>query len=62
MVVSMVGSMVGCLIDSTWQCWAIKLSKVFNSSEERLLWLSTERVLWAISIVTSALIEDQVHS
>jgi hypothetical protein len=44
----MVGSMVGCLIDSTWPCWAVDLSKAFDSSDEKLLWLSVKRVLRAI--------------
>jgi hypothetical protein len=43
-VVSTVGLTVGSTVGSTWLCWAINLSKVFNSSDERLLWLSTKRV------------------
>jgi hypothetical protein len=39
-VVSTVVSTVG----STWLCWAINLSKAFNSSDERLLRLSAKRV------------------
>jgi hypothetical protein len=42
------GPLVGLLVDltggstvrSTWLCWAIDLSEEFNSSDERLLWLS----------------------
>ncbi len=41
---SMVGLTVGSMVHSTWLCWAIDLSKAFNSSAERLFWLSTERV------------------
>ncbi len=41
---SMVGSTVGLMVSSTWLCGAIHLSKAFNSSAERLLWLSTKRV------------------
>jgi hypothetical protein len=33
---SMVGLMVGLTVGSTWLCWAINLSKVFDSSDERL--------------------------
>ncbi len=47
MVVSMVGSRVGLtvglMVGSTWLCWAINLSKAFNSSDKRLFWLSAER-------------------
>jgi hypothetical protein len=47
-VVLMVGSMVvltvGSTVDSTWLCWAINLSKAFDSSAKRLLRLSTKRV------------------
>jgi hypothetical protein len=43
----MVGSTVGQLIDSTWLCWAIDLSKTFDRPDERLLRLSAERVLLA---------------
>jgi hypothetical protein len=39
---------------------AINLSKAFNSSDEWLLQLSAERVLWAIVVVTNPLIEDRV--
>ncbi len=42
---------MGCLIDSTWPCWAIGLSKAFDSSDKRVLRLSAERVLQAIIIV-----------
>jgi hypothetical protein len=35
---------VGYLINSTWPCWAIDLSKAFDSSDKRLLRLSAERV------------------
>ncbi len=59
---SMLGLMVDHLINSTWSCWAIDLSKAFDSSDERLLWLSADRVLRAIIIVTNSLIEDRVHS
>ncbi len=38
------GSTVGLMVGSTWLCWAIDLSKAFDSSEERLLLLSVERV------------------
>jgi hypothetical protein len=41
---SMVGLTVGLTVNSTWLCWAINLSKVFDSLAERLLRLSTERV------------------
>ncbi len=41
----------GSSINSTWPCWAINLSKAFNSSDKRLLQLSAERILWAIIIV-----------
>ncbi len=47
----MVGSMVGYSIHSTWPCWTVDLSKVFDSSDERFLWLSAKRVLRAIIIV-----------
>jgi hypothetical protein len=33
---SMVGLMVGSTVGSTWLCWAINLSKVFDSSDEKL--------------------------
>jgi hypothetical protein len=33
---SMVGSKVGLMVGSTWLCWAINLSKAFDSSDERL--------------------------
>ncbi len=39
----MVGLTMGLAVSSTWLCWAIDLSKAFNSSDERLLWLSAER-------------------
>jgi hypothetical protein len=44
MVGSTVGSMVGLMVGSTWLCWAINLSEVFDSSDERLLRLSAKRV------------------
>ncbi len=44
MVVSTVGSTVGLMVGSTWLCWAINISKAFNSSDERLLQLSAKRV------------------
>jgi hypothetical protein len=43
-VVSTVGSTVGLTVGSTWLCCAIDLSKVFNSSDKRLLRLSAKRV------------------
>jgi hypothetical protein len=36
MVSSTVGSMVGSTVNSTWLCWAINLSKAFDSSDEKL--------------------------
>jgi hypothetical protein len=36
MVGSKVGSTVGLTVGSTWLCWAIDLSKAFDSSDERL--------------------------
>ncbi len=36
MVDSKVGMMVGLMVGLTWLCWAINLSKVFDSSEKRL--------------------------
>ena len=36
MVTSMVGSTVDSMVGSTWLCWAIDLSKAFDSSDERL--------------------------
>ncbi len=33
---SKVGSMVGLTVGLTWLCWAINLSKAFDSSDERL--------------------------
>jgi hypothetical protein len=33
---SSVGLTVGLMVDSTWLCWAINLSKAFDSSDERL--------------------------
>ncbi len=33
---SMVGSTVGSMVGLTWLCWAIDLSKAFDSSDERL--------------------------
>ncbi len=33
---SKVGLTVGSMVGSTWLCWAINLSKVFDSSDERL--------------------------
>jgi hypothetical protein len=44
MVVSMLGSMVGSTVGPTWLCRAINLSRAFNTSDERLLWLSAKRV------------------
>jgi hypothetical protein len=41
--------MVGCSINSTWLCWAIDLSKAFDSSDEKLLRLSAERVFTRLS-------------
>jgi hypothetical protein len=38
------GLTVGFTVGSTWLCWAIDLSKAFNSSDERLLRLSAEWV------------------
>jgi hypothetical protein len=35
---------VGLTVDSTWLCWAINLSKAFNSSYKRLLQLFAEGV------------------
>jgi hypothetical protein len=32
---SKVGSTVGLTVGSTWLCWAINLSKAFDSSDER---------------------------
>jgi hypothetical protein len=43
-VVLMVGSMVGSMVSLTRLCWAIDLSKAFNSSDKRLLRLSAEGV------------------
>ncbi len=39
-----VGLTVGSTVGSTWLCWAINLSKAFDSSDKRLLLLSAERV------------------
>jgi hypothetical protein len=36
MVGSKVGSTVGLTVGLTWLCWAIDLSKAFNSSDKRL--------------------------
>ncbi len=36
MVGSTVGLMVGLMVGSTWPCWAIDLSKAFDSSDKRL--------------------------
>ncbi len=36
-VVLAVGSTMGLAVGSTWLCWAIILSKAFDSSDERLL-------------------------
>jgi hypothetical protein len=33
---SRVGLMAGLTVGSTWLCWAINLSKAFDSSDERL--------------------------
>jgi hypothetical protein len=44
MVGLMVGSIVGCSIDSTWPCWAINLREAFDSSDKKLLRLSAKRV------------------
>jgi hypothetical protein len=44
MVGSKVGLMVGSMVGSTLLCWAINLSKAFDSSDERLSRLSAERV------------------
>jgi hypothetical protein len=41
---SKVGSTVGWTVGSTWLCWAIRLSKVFASSDERLSGLSAKRI------------------
>jgi hypothetical protein len=38
------GLAVGLTVDSTWLCWAINLSKAFDSSAKRILRLSTKRV------------------
>ncbi len=46
MVGSTVGSTVGLMVGSTWLCWAINLSKAFDSSDERFLRLSAKRVQW----------------
>ncbi len=35
---------VGLMVGSTWLCWAINLSKAFNSSDKRLLRLSAKKV------------------
>ncbi len=43
-VVFKAGLMVGLMVSSTWLCWAINLSKAFDSSDERLLRLSAKRV------------------
>jgi hypothetical protein len=61
MLGSTVGSMVGHLIDFSWPCRAIDLSKSFDSSDERLLRLSAKRVLRAIIIVTNPLKENPVR-
>jgi hypothetical protein len=39
-----VGLTVGRLINYTWPCWAINLSKAFDSPDERLLLLSAKGV------------------
>jgi hypothetical protein len=44
MVGSTVGLTAGSTVGSTWLCWAIDLSKAFDSSDERLSRLSAERV------------------
>ena len=44
MVGSKVGSKVGLTVGLSWLCWAIDLSKAFDSSDERLLRLSAKRV------------------
>jgi hypothetical protein len=44
MVGSTVGLTVGSTVESTWLCWAIDLSNVFDSSDEKLLRLSAKRV------------------
>jgi hypothetical protein len=36
MVGSMFGSRVGSMVGSTWLCWAINLSKAFDSLDKRL--------------------------
>jgi hypothetical protein len=36
MVGSKVGSTVASMVGLTWLCWAINLSKAFDSSDERL--------------------------
>jgi hypothetical protein len=39
-----VGLKVGLTVGSTWLCWAIDLSKAYDSSEEIFLLLSAKRI------------------